>query len=451
MPHVHPFRAVRYATDQADISSLVAPPYDVLDADAKRALLARSDQNIVAVDLPHLPAKEAGPPEVYRAAAELFDRWLEQGVLRQEAQPLMAVYRQTWTQDGRTLHRTGMFCTLDLVPFGPRPHGGVLPHEQTFSGPRQDRLALMRATRAQLSPIFGLHPDAHARAARLLADLCSAQRPDLVATTPDQTRHELRLIRGQPLFDRYAGALLGEDVFIADGHHRYTTALSYLDALSTAGAPPEGHPARRCMFVLVPMSDPGLVIWPTHRVLGGMAAYSLEALRNACRDRFTLRDVATGGDALQRLEAALAEAARGADRCVLGFYDFATATAMLATPVNPDPLAERFADKPRAWRTLDVAIVQHALVEAIAQPLFNAGQPVRWAFPHTIGEVDAIGRGHQGGSGGGAGFTPQLAVLVRPTPLEAVRTISREGLLMPQKSTFFYPKLATGLLMHLLR
>ncbi len=451
MPPVHPFRAVRYATDQADLSSLVAPPYDVLDADAKRALLARSDQNIVAVDLPHLPAKEAGPPGSYRAAADLLNRWLNEGVLRHETQPLMAVYRQSWTQGTQTLSRTGMFCTLDLVPFGPRPHGGILPHEQTFSGPREDRLALMRATQAQLSPIFGLHADQRAEASRLLADLCSAQRPDLVATTADATRHEIRLIRGQPIFDRYAKALLGEDVFIADGHHRYTTALNYLDALSTTGALPDTHPARRCMFVLVPMSDPGLVIWPTHRVLGGMAAYSLQALRDACRDRFTLRDVAAGPEALQRLDAALIGQARQTDRCVLGFYDCASSTAMLASPAVPDPLAERFADKPRAWRTLDVAIVQHALVEAIAQPLFNAGQPVRWAFPHTIDEVAAIGRGHQSGSGGGAGFTPQLAVLVRPTPLEAVRAISRDGLLMPQKSTFFYPKLATGLLMHLLR
>jgi hypothetical protein len=135
------------------------------------------------------------------------------------------------------------------------------------------------------------------------------------------------------------------------------------------------------------------------------------------------------------------------DPSVLGLYDFSTGRAALASPVTADPLAGRFRDKAPAWRALSVAFIQHVIVEQICQPRLNGGQPVKWAFPHTIAEVAAIGAGEQTGA---STFTtpPQLAIIVRPTPLAAVRDVSRAGQLMPQKSTFFYPKLATGLFVH---
>jgi hypothetical protein len=187
------------------------------------------------------------------------------------------------------------------------------------------------------------------------------------------------------------------------------------------------------------MSDPGLIIWPTHRVLGGMKDYSLEAFQKAAADELRLE--AFSGD-LHALEAALLKAP--ANKSVLGIYDFATKQGLLAMPMDADPLRARFADKPQAWRMLDVAIIQHLVVEKICQPKLNGGQPVKWAFPHTIKEVLEIGSGQETGAGGGSGFA-QVAVIVRPTPLQAVKDVSRANQLMPQKSTFFYPKLATGL------
>lgn len=439
MAEVFAFNAVRYPTGSPDVSSVVAPPYDVLDGEGKSALLAKSSRNIVAVDLPHIPAKELGPPTAYAAAAALLSEWSASGVLRREAAPVMAVYRQTFEHEGQVHRRTGMFAALDAVPFGARKGGGILPHEQTFSGPKEDRLALMRATRTQLSPIFGLHQDERGEATRLLASVCAAQKPDMVALTDDGTQHEVRLIGGGgPAAEKYATALHGEDVFIADGHHRYNTALNYLAEI---GPVPEGHPARRCMFVLVPMSDPGLVIGPTHRVLGGMTGYSWSAFTTASSGKLTIEPVQGG---LSELHAALLQAPAGR----LALWDFATARGALVRPAQADPLASRFADKPPAWRSLDVAIVQHLIVEGVCEPALNGGQPVKWAFPHSVREVADIGAGVERGSGGGRGFTPQLAVLVRPTPLEAVRSVSRAGVLMPQKSTFFLPKLATGLLLN---
>lgn len=447
MPQVYPFHAIQYRHGQGDVSDVVAPPYDVLDKPAKDRLLHRNPRNIVAIDLPHTPAKELGPPETYEAAGRTYRAWRAEEVLARREKPAIFAYRQTFTFNGRQYERCGVACTIDAVPFGPRPGGGVLPHEETFSGPKEDRLALMKATRCALSPIFGLHGDDKGDATGLARMVMSRGNPAMTATTDDAVRHEVWPIDDPGLIAAYQRAVAGEDVFIADGHHRYTTQLNYIRHLESQGPVPADHPARRCMVVMVSMSDPGLVIAPTHRVLGGMKDYSFERFAQAAAPLLTIKPAP--GDA-HRLEEAMAVAGRAApDRATLGLIDIPTGRCFTATFNDADPLQKRFPSKPQAWRTLDVALVQYALVEEIAQPTLNAGQPVRWAFPHTIPEILEIARGHETGAGGGKGFA-QLAVVVRPTPLAAVRAVSKAGELMPQKSTFFYPKLATGLFLNAL-
>ena len=445
MPQVFPFRPLRYpAGPDGDISAKVAPPYDVLDGDDKAALLARDAHNIVAIDLPHVPPKELGPKAAYAAAADMLAAWTETGVLTREATPAVYAYRQTFDFAGTTHQRCGMACTVETNPFGPRDGGGILAHEQTFSGPKEDRLALMRATRAQLSPIFGLHADDGGQATRLTRALMAARPADFVATTGDGVRHEVWAVTDEAVIAQYQAALAGEDVFIADGHHRYTTALNYLASLEEAGDVPPDHPARRCMMVLVGMSDPGLVIGPTHRVLGGMKDYSIDRFIEASTGSLTVRELTANPGAIEN---AMAHASVEPGHTVLGLLDFASGRCFVATTRMPDPLSTLFPDRSEAWRTLDVAVIQHLIVEKICQPRLNGGEPVRWAFPHSIAEVVEIGKGLETGAGGGSGFA-QLAVIVRPTPLGAVRDISRNNELMPQKSTYFSPKLATGLFLH---
>ncbi|MFM9996555.1 MAG: DUF1015 family protein [Phycisphaerales bacterium] len=451
MPTVYPFRAVQFAGGRGDVSAVIAPPYDVLDAQGKAALLAKDARNIVAIDLPHTPAKQLGPPEAYAGAGTAYRARLSDGTLSRQAKPAMFAYRQTFKgADGvKTTRRSGMTCAVETLPFGGRPGGGILPHEETFSGPKEDRLALMKATAAQLSPIFGLFADDAGRATALLHKVMASRPPDQTATTAwgaggggESILHESWTIDDDATVKSYRDALAGEDVFIADGHHRYNTALNYIKHLEASGKPlPADHAARRCMMVLVGMSDPGLVIWPTHRVLGGMSGYTFDAFQAAAGHTMKFQPVAGGPAAVD----ASLRGAGGPDQLRVGVYDFATGRGALAIPASADPLAARFPGKPREWRTLDVAFVQHAIVEDICQPRLNAGKQVTWAFPHTIKEVEEIGRGTETGAGGGRGFAPQLAVVVRPTPLAAVRAVSKAGELMPQKSTFFYPKLATGM------
>ncbi len=445
MPAVYPFRAVQFS-QRPDLSQLVAPPYDVLDAAAKRTLLDRNARNIVAIDLPHTPAKELGPPAAYESAAAAYRSWLKDGTLRQSQQPVMFAYRQTTRGPrGDMSQRCGMACSVETVPFGPRPGGGVLPHEETFSGPKEDRFALMKATRAQLSPIFGLHADEKGEATQIIHAAMAAANPDITADMGDGVLHEVWTITDATTVAQYQKALAGEDIFIADGHHRYTTGLNFLKQLEAEGSVAQDHPARRCMMVLVGMSDPGLIIWPTHRVLGGMKDYSLERFLDAAKSHFT---ITPAGSDITRLEPAMDTAAAAANgKTVLGLLDAASGQCFVAVANTDDALAARFPAKPGAWRTLDVAVIQYVIVEQVCQPALNAGQPVAWAFPHTIKEVQEIVRGSETGAGGGKAFKAQVAVIVRPTPLAAVKEVSGANELMPQKSTFFYPKLATGLFM----
>ncbi|MEX2219472.1 MAG: DUF1015 domain-containing protein, partial [Phycisphaerales bacterium] len=416
MPQVFPFRAVQFKSGSGDVSSLVAPPYDVLDARTKAALLMKDQHNIVAVDLPHTPAKELGPPAEYEGAAGVYGEWLSSGILSRRERPAMFAYRQTFSAGagrgaaGAKLQRTGMACTVEAAPFGARAGGGILPHEETFSGPKEDRLALMRATRAQLSPIFGLFADEGGGGTEVVRSITVRRAADLTATMIDGVVHEVWTVEDPAEIGAYQRALAGQDVFIADGHHRYTTALNYLKELGQRGPVAPEHPARRCMMVMVGMSDPGLAIWPTHRVLGGMRGYSPEAFVKAVSDAFDVRSIGTD---LTKLEGEMARAAAGAEgRNVLGLYDFACRGVMVATLRREDPLAARFGGKPREWRMLDVALVQHLVVEEVCQPELNGGEAVKWAFPHTIDEVVQIGAGAETGAGGGKGFAPQLAVVV---------------------------------------
>ncbi|MEM1071295.1 MAG: DUF1015 domain-containing protein [Planctomycetota bacterium] len=448
MPAVYPFRALQFQGGRGDVTTKVAPPYDVLDAAAKHALLERDAGSIVSVDLPHVPAKELGPPKAYRAAAASLQAMLETGVLSRSERPAMFAYRQTFEFAGDTHARCGMACTLDTVQLGSREGGGVLPHEETFSGPKEDRLALTRATRTQLSPIFGMHPDEAGAASRIVRGVMDNRDADqtcrLTETDGTEVFHEVWTIDDDDTLRAYRDALAGQDVFIADGHHRYNTAVNYLAELEAAGSVPPDHPARRTMFVLVSMADPGLVIGPTHRVLGDMRGYSHEAFAEAAAGLLEIEP--TINDPKQ-IEAEMAKVLDRDAAHVFGIIDLATGLCWTASTTEPDPLSDTFDAKSDAWRSLDVAVVQHLIVDEICVPELNEGEAVRWAFPHSIDEVIALGRGEATGSSAGA-ESAQLAIIVRPTPLETVREVCLAGELMPQKSTFFFPKLATGLFLN---
>lgn len=428
MPKIHPIAAIEYNFNEIkDLSALIAPPYDVLDEKSKAALLAANPHNIVKVDLPHLPPKTVGPDETYLKAAQVFNQWIAEGVLRKRSTPAIYVYQQTYTVKGTEYKRRGVIANVQLQDFGPGQNGsgGIFPHEQTFSAPKEDRLKLMKATGAQLSPIFGLFADQAGKVQPLLDQTADAGNPTFTATTAnDGVLHEVWVIENAQKIAQFQSALGPCDTFIADGHHRYGTALNYREAL---GPFPDGHTGNQCLFVLVSLTDPGCIVLPTHRVLGGMGDYTFERFAAASAGKLVIKPFE---GTLAELEAVLPDAGPHA----MGLYDPEHGMA-IATTVDSDPLKTIRGEMSPAWRQLDVAVLQHLIVEGICEPTFCNGGNVTWKFPHTLDEAKQITESE--------GF--QLGVIMQPTPIGSIGDVCSSGELMPQKSTFFYPKLATGL------
>ena len=452
MPTIQPVPAVTFDTTQgSDVSDRIAPPYDVLDHASKGRLVAQSANNISVIDLPHLPAKTVGPDKAYTGAGQTYRDWLDQGVMRRRDTPAFFVYQQTYTVGEKTFKRRGLIGNVKVQPFGPSPdgHGGIHPHEQTFSAAKEDRLKLMRATRAQLSPIFGLYSDPDKSIGDLLAAVIESDDPTLTGTTADDgVLHETWEVDDDERVAVFQQALLDKDLFIADGHHRYNTALNYYnerkaagkEACNTSGKTPSGGGgAAYCLFVMIAMQDPGMIVLPTHRVLGNMPNFTLDKFKEAAAGQLNLAPVEGTDPAL--LEQALADSDHPH---AIGLYDPAAPDAplYLATPIDPDPLKVTHQDHSDAWRQLDVAIVQHLIVEQLCIPTFcpptSAADAITWKFPHEIAQLKQLADSDD----------YQLGLVLRATPLDAVRQVSEAGELMPQKSTFFYPKLATGLVVN---
>jgi len=442
MPDIQPIPAVTFSTQAGnDLSDRIAPPYDVLDHASKGRLVAASANNISVIDLPHLPAKTVGPDEAYVGAGEAYRQWLSDGVLQRRDTPAFFVYQQTYTvgdaSGGKTFKRRGLIGNVKVQPFGPSAdgHGGIHPHEQTFSAAKEDRLKLMRATQAQLSPIFGLYSDPDQAIGDLLGKTIDADEPTYTGKTSDDgVLHEAWAVDDA---DRVAGfqqALLDRDLFIADGHHRYNTALNHYNELKDSGQ--DVGNAAYCLFVMIAMQDPGMIVLPTHRVLGNLPGFTMETFEQAAAGKLTITPVQGTDPAL--LEKALADSDHPH---AIGLYDPSTPDAplYLATTVDDDPLKATHPDQSGAWRHLDVAIVQHLIVEQVCVPSFCAsGEVNTWKFPHEISQLKQLADSDD----------YQLGVVLRATPLDSVRQVSEAGELMPQKSTFFYPKLATGLVVN---
>lgn len=433
MAQIRPFAGVRFTKKNgADISRLIAPPYDVLGEQDRSNLQAKDPHNIVNVDLPHVPPKSAGPDEVYDKANIHLQSWLKTGVLERDHRPALYPYAQTYEHGGRTFHRRGFIALVRLSPFG---EGQVVPHEKTHAGAIEDRMKLMQYTGMQLSPIFGLFSDNRNEVTGMLYR--DAGKPQLSATL-DGVKNDLWSVTDADLENRVMDWMKHKPVYIADGHHRYTTALQYQNqAEQENGKPlPPAHPANFCMFVLVGMQDDGLLILPTHRLIGGLGNFDINAFAAKVRGTF---DLVSSQVTPGQLHAA-AEALDREPPHTLALYDGRSKAMFYLRLKNPDVLKTFEPKQSEAWRRLDVAILQRYMLDEILAPHFATRELVK-GYTHdakTIAsQVD------------GTNF--QIAIMLRPTPLHALEELGKHGEVMPQKSTFFYPKLATGMVMYPLK
>jgi uncharacterized protein (DUF1015 family) len=269
MADIQALRAFRYDLGRCGpLADVVAPPYDVIDAQLQNKLEARSPFNIVRVDLGHDEPGDDDRRNRYTRSATLFRDWVQSGAVKQDTARGLYVYHQQYEVGGQTHIRRGFFARVRLEPFG---KGQIHPHEQTFAGPKEDRLKLMRATGMNLSPVFAMYPDASNEIQTRLDEAVRQTLP-LEATDHLGTINRLWPVTDQALVSEITGMMGPKPLFIADGHHRYETSLQYLNERRAAGdVANDEAPANFTLMMLVGMSDPGLLIMPTHRLLSGLS------------------------------------------------------------------------------------------------------------------------------------------------------------------------------------
>ncbi|HWC34129.1 MAG TPA: DUF1015 domain-containing protein [Mycobacteriales bacterium] len=403
-----PFRALRYAAGAA-LDTVLAPPYDVIDAGQQAELEARSEHNMVRLTLPR---DDAGPDSRYAAAGRLLAQWRADGVLRADDEAAVYVYEQ---QAGGHTQR-GLVGAIGLTPAEDQI---VLPHENTMAGPVADRLALMAATQADLEMIFLVYEGGGA-ASRAVAD--AAERPPLVeTTTTDGVRHRVWAITDPAALDAIAADLHPRRAVIADGHHRYATFLRYQADRHAAG---DGSgPWDQGVAFLVDGSAFGPEVHAIHRAIPGLAPADAAAQAG---DGFAVSQVEGG---LQAALEALERAGKAGTAFVLTDGE---SSWLLSEPDATKLAAAMPADRSAAWRALDVAVAHSYLIRDL-WGLDDTEQVVE--FHHDVPAAVAAAQA----SGG-------TALLLNPTPVADVAAVAAAGDRMPRKSTLFVPKPATGLL-----
>jgi uncharacterized protein (DUF1015 family) len=406
MAEVTPLPALHY--NLAAIPSLAdvtAPPYDVIDASIRASLLARSPLNVVEVDLPEAP----GGGDPYEHAAETLEEWTLDGVLVVDREPAIWALEQEYaTPDGSRLVRRGFLARVRVTDYGA---GLVRPHERTQPGPKEDRLRLTRATRHNLSPILAVHP----------GSVWDSIEPHVAAepwgeiTDDDSTIHRVWRVADPEVHVAVAAGLADAELLIADGHHRYETARTYADEIGGEG------PHRYTLMCLVSLEDPGLTIFGTHRLLIGFDA---ERLEQGIREHFEIEEV-TG------------ERADPAGVQGVGVFGYLDSDRALRLRLRDTEVVDAALDgRSEAYRRLDAVILEELILKG------TLGMS-----PDDIAAKRGLGyaKGADEARGAIRDRDYDAAFLLRPTPVGQVREVAAAGETMPPKSTFFYPKLLTGI------
>ncbi len=414
MADIQPFPSLHYNLDSVgSLSAVAAPPYDVIDAAEREELLQRSPFNVVEIDLP-VAHGEGGDP--YRHAADTLEEWTLAGILTQDREPtIWALSQQYEGPDGATRTRNGILARVGVDDYGP---GRIRPHERTQPGPKQDRLDLTRATRHNLSPIFSLTTrDAWPHVAE-----ATRATPWAEVTDEDGTLHRLWPIRDPAIHAAVTEELREAELLIADGHHRYETARAYRDEI-----PGEG-PQNYTLMALTGLDDPGLTVFPTHRLLSGLTgdADLRDHFERGLSDAFEMEETDRDG---------LDPEGRDGIGC-FGYADGVTGRQYRLKLRDPDSLGPIMEGRSEAYRHLDAAILEKVVLDGIlgmSEADVEAKRGIGYA--RSIGA--AVGALDDG--------SYQAAFLLRATPVEQVREVAAAGETMPPKSTYFFPKLLSGM------
>ncbi len=439
MPTIQAFHGIRFDLGHVGaLSDVVAPPYDVITEEMQKELYEKHPANTVRLILNRSEPGDESGDERYGRAAQFLKNWQREGVLQRDSHPAVYCYQQTFEWAGQHFTRSGFMSRVRLEPFGT---GKIYPHEETHSAAKADRLKLLNACKTNLSQIFGVFPDEQNEVRGLLDEAIDGSTP-IEATDHLGVIHRLWPITDVTTIGRLSALVDPKPIFVADGHHRYETACNYRAQL---GELPDDHPANFVLMMCVGMSDPGMIVLPTHRLFRGLPAMSSEELVHKLGEHFTTR---VAGEGRQLASTIWDEIEMEDEQGTLGLFTSQDERWVVAkiSQAGRERMSVIAPDHSRDWQALGVSILHRLLVET----LLGAHDLPKPMYVHSVEEViaglesgDTVGRDATGQQGAGGQFP--LAALVMPATLEHVRSISENNERMPAKSTYFYPKLLSGL------
>lgn len=433
MAEIIPFKGIRYNFKIIkDLNQVITPPYDVIKEKAQKTFYEKNPYNIIRLEYGLKFTEDDEENNVYSRAKKEFNHWLEQEILISEEQPSLYLYEIDYTVHEKRVTRQGVFACVKVEDFHKKV---VLPHEQTLSKPKEDRLNLLRACEANFSPIFGLYPDKEFRLENIFDNL--KEKPEISFQDEEGNHHRLWVIKDSSTIGLIEEILKDKQIFIADGHHRYETALAYTEEMKTQKKLGYNY----ILMGLVNLYNPGLMVLPTHRLVKNLEGFNLKEFLEILSSDFNVSLLPihqkNKKEATEELLSALEEA--GKENHAYGLYGGGDNSFYLLTLKDKKAMEKMDLNCSGHWKTLDVSVLQVIIFEKH----LHIQDAMRERESHLTYERDEISAIESVDNG-----SHQLAFFMNPTKVDELTAVAGGGERMPQKSTFFYPKLGTGLVIN---
>jgi len=438
MAKVIPFRGVIYNPDKIEsIADVVAPPYDVISSDGQRELFERHTNNVIRLILGYIYPEDDEKQNRYTRACHDFETWCQKGVLSTDSSPALYLTTQEYTAYGTSLKRYGVIARVKLEPFD---KGIVLPHERTFSKVKSERLKLMKACQTNFSPIFSLYSD-NDNILENLKNATGENTPDIDITDYSGHGHKLWRITDPDVHQKFTAAMQDKTIYIADGHHRYGTALNYRNWLAENTENfSDDHPANYVMMYLSSLEDSGLTIYPAHRILAQVPESEREELIRKAATYFEIEKNEFTEETRESSQQVFFDKLSGKDDgSTIGVYMKNRSCFYLMTLKQGIMEREFAAEIPEPLQDLDVNV----LTQLIMIKLLGFDQ-ARLDNENLIAYSSLKEKAIEMVQSGGY----DIAFILNPTKIEQVQRVAQAGLTMPRKSTYFYPKVITGLVIN---
>ncbi|MCM1022977.1 MAG: DUF1015 domain-containing protein [Prevotella sp.] len=423
MAEIKAFKGIRYTEAAGEPNSLVCPPYDIISDSQRESYLAKNPRNVIRLELPE------GGGERYKNAGDVLERWLDGNILARDEEDSLYVYEMLFTANGARRSLKGFVSLVRLTDFD---RGIVLPHEETLSKAKQDRFDLMSETFCNFSMIYSLYSDGDNSVCGTV-DGCSKGAPDAEVTDGDGTVHRMWRISDKEIIGKLTAAFADKKLYIADGHHRYETALNFHKSLCAAGKAVPGDQSGYVMMMLVNMENPGLVVFPTHRIVRGLAGFHIDTVLEECGHYFDIAQAPDEG----RMQAALNKAY---DEGGKTFAMYAGAGKCYVMTLKDENAVKRLLPgMSEAYCGLDVTVLHSLVLERIFG-VDKENMANQKNLSYTRSREEALWAVDMDGA--------DCSFILNPTKVSEIRDVAAASEKMPQKSTYFYPKLITGLVMN---